>query len=469
MKDKKIQGKNKKKRNLKEQGITLIALVVTIILLLILAGVTISQIAGSNGLFQRARQAVEKYKNAAEEEQIQIGMLEQYVTDFSVVGGDEGENKASITIETFTVEGNPKEQTITVNLTIEGQASKIEYSIDNGKEWITEEKGKTEYEHTFEELALGKSYIVRVKVYDTDGKYVEAISDIVTLSNSITAEEKDVLRDKTYLAEDGSIKTGTMPNNGAVNKTLNAGESYEIPEGYHDGKGTVTVSELSNQTPGDAKAEEILSGKKAWVDGTLITGKMANNGEINETLSAGGEKVIPAGYTSGGTITVKTLREQTPGDATAAQILNTKKAWVNGGQVTGNMPDKSNSTVTANSVTTDGDYTLITIPEAGYYSTKSKIKTLSSNIDASSFIAGAGFFIGLGPITAEYDGIVFSNCSRGEKNDTGPCWCRILINGVIKASINSNQRISTNFKKGDTIQAESSSSGYTYNTYVYLK
>ena len=94
MKDTEIQEKanihlklqnNKKVQKLKEKGITLIALVVTIILLLILVGVTISQIAGSNGLFQRARQAVEKYKNAAEEEQIQIGMLEQYVSDFSVV------------------------------------------------------------------------------------------------------------------------------------------------------------------------------------------------------------------------------------------------------------------------------------------------------------------------------------------------------------------------------------------------
>ena len=38
-------------RSLKEKGITLIALVVTIIILLILAGVTIGMITGNRGLF----------------------------------------------------------------------------------------------------------------------------------------------------------------------------------------------------------------------------------------------------------------------------------------------------------------------------------------------------------------------------------------------------------------------------------
>ena len=324
-----LQLEYKKKQKIKENGITLIALVVTIILLLLLAGVTISQIAGSNGLFQRTRQTVEKYKNSAEEEQIQIGMLEQYVSDFSVVGGDEGEDKASVTIETLTVEGNPKEQKITVNLTIEGQASKIEYSINNGKDWIEDEtiaEEKTEYEHIFKDLALGKSYYVRVKVYDTDGKYVEAISDIVTLSNEMTATEADVLATKTFLAKDGSV----------------------------------------------------------------LTGKMKNNGQISGELSAGDTKEIPAGYTSGGKITVQTLKEQTPGDATKGDILDGKKAWVEGTQLTGSMPNKSGQTVTASSVSNDGTYTTLTIPNSGYYSTTSKIKTLNDNLNCDIKIKKEG-------------------------------------------------------------------------------
>ncbi len=90
MKDKKIQEKEKinmqlqnkeKVQELKEKGITLIALVVTIIILLILVGVTISQLSGENGLIRKAKEVAEKYKNASEEELIQLGQLEQYVTD----------------------------------------------------------------------------------------------------------------------------------------------------------------------------------------------------------------------------------------------------------------------------------------------------------------------------------------------------------------------------------------------------
>ena len=87
--------KKKKVKKLKEKGITLIALVVTIIILLILVGVTISQITGENGLIKRAKEAVERYKNASEEELIQLGKINQYVSDFEIIGGNEGEENLS--------------------------------------------------------------------------------------------------------------------------------------------------------------------------------------------------------------------------------------------------------------------------------------------------------------------------------------------------------------------------------------
>ncbi len=73
MKDKKIQRKSnlqfqKKRKKLKEKGITLIALVVTIIILLILAGVTLNMAISGDGLFSKARNAADKYKKAQEDE-----------------------------------------------------------------------------------------------------------------------------------------------------------------------------------------------------------------------------------------------------------------------------------------------------------------------------------------------------------------------------------------------------------------
>lgn len=50
----------------------------------------------------------------------------------------------------------------------------------------------------------------------------------------------EVLSGKTFTNDNGA-QTGTMTNNGAVTQTLAAGDSYTIPEGYHNGSGIVTA------------------------------------------------------------------------------------------------------------------------------------------------------------------------------------------------------------------------------------
>ena len=57
----------------KENAITLVALIVTIIILVILAGITINALTGENGLFTRAKKADKAYENAQELEKNQIG------------------------------------------------------------------------------------------------------------------------------------------------------------------------------------------------------------------------------------------------------------------------------------------------------------------------------------------------------------------------------------------------------------
>ena len=52
----------------KNTGITLIALVVTIIVLLILAGVSISMLTGQNGILNRASEAKEKTEDVQKDE-----------------------------------------------------------------------------------------------------------------------------------------------------------------------------------------------------------------------------------------------------------------------------------------------------------------------------------------------------------------------------------------------------------------
>lgn len=67
--------------NRKNAGITLVALVITIIVLLILAGITISQLSNS-GLFDKSKQAKEQYQNAQDYEEEQIAKYSNDINSY---------------------------------------------------------------------------------------------------------------------------------------------------------------------------------------------------------------------------------------------------------------------------------------------------------------------------------------------------------------------------------------------------
>ena len=67
----------------RDNGITLIALVVTIVVLLILAGVSISLIVDNNGVIQKSKEARTQTKEAKEKEEITLAVAGSY--------GDNGE------------------------------------------------------------------------------------------------------------------------------------------------------------------------------------------------------------------------------------------------------------------------------------------------------------------------------------------------------------------------------------------
>jgi len=62
-----------------KKGITLIALVITIIILIILAGVAINLSIGDNGIFSKAKQAKEEYANAQGYEETQINSIDSEI------------------------------------------------------------------------------------------------------------------------------------------------------------------------------------------------------------------------------------------------------------------------------------------------------------------------------------------------------------------------------------------------------
>ena len=136
-----------------------------------------------------------------------------------------------------------------------------------------------------------------------------------------------------------------MVDNGAKTASLRPGSVYQIPKGYHNGSGKVTVTRLSDETVGTATEDDILAGKTAWVDGVKVVGSMINQGAKTTSLNADQSYTIPAGYHNGsGKVTANSLANQTSATAIAGDILSGKNAWVNGVKVNGSMANQGAKT-----------------------------------------------------------------------------------------------------------------------------
>ena len=77
----------------KNKGITLIALVITIIVLLILAGVALATLTGNTSIIDNANNAVERYNASANNDQNVINQVEnlfaKYLGENSTAGDDD--------------------------------------------------------------------------------------------------------------------------------------------------------------------------------------------------------------------------------------------------------------------------------------------------------------------------------------------------------------------------------------------
>ena len=68
------------KKKVENAGITLIALIVTIVILLILAGVTLNLVLGDNGIISKAKEAKEKTIAAQQKESLELSYIDAIIS-----------------------------------------------------------------------------------------------------------------------------------------------------------------------------------------------------------------------------------------------------------------------------------------------------------------------------------------------------------------------------------------------------
>lgn len=77
--------------------------------------------------------------------------------------------------------------------------------------------------------------------HDKSGNTITGTCDYDVNSKDATVGVAEILKGKTAYAG-GKKLTGTMPNNGAVSLTIDTVDgTVKIPQGYHDGSGTVQI------------------------------------------------------------------------------------------------------------------------------------------------------------------------------------------------------------------------------------
>lgn len=109
-----------------------------------------------------------------------------------------------------------------------------------------------------------------ITAHDKSGVSVTGTCLFDVDSSDATASVAEILEGKTVYAR-GAMLTGTMPNNGAVERVVESKEQeIVIPQGYHDGSGKVTIStvEQAKLIPGNVREGVTILGVEGAMSGS---------------------------------------------------------------------------------------------------------------------------------------------------------------------------------------------------------
>ena len=288
------------------RGITIISLVVTIVVLLILAGVSISTLVGENGVVDNAKKIQnDTYYQIASEEVNQLVLehkltkkdetLEEFLTskvpsridgvtrkdDNTLIVKKNGyeieveEVKAesqTLTLDVVpyvgTYDGQPHDMLTSVN--VSPSDAKVEYSIDNGKTYI----------ENIPQIINASSVSVIVKA-SRIGYKTETVTKTAVVNKAEgklkLSETSGTITYPNNTAFTVSENTGTLSvysNNSNIATASVSGNTVAVKSGTTAGKATITVTsaEASNYTAKSATYEATVNNGTISLSATPYTG-----------------------------------------------------------------------------------------------------------------------------------------------------------------------------------------------------
>ena len=348
------------KQNLKERGngkngITLIALVITIIVLLILVGVTIATLTGDNGILTKAQNAKEKNAQKTVEEQIKLAVqaskineglvidkdiLEQELTNngieitksendelpwtvkkdgyvYTISKNGEVKEKEGIAITTGDIEilkGSTKGKKVSAQI-LSGETGTIKWE-STGNITISATEGNEITVNVNSNANAGDTATITARI---DGKtYQDSINvKIVTQVTSVTAEKIEVsIGDKKKIE-----KITAMPENA---------EGIEVTSYVSQDTTKVTVDEKTGEVTGVQEGETTVTiSAKGKLSGAVVTGTCS----VKVTKLDHSEVVVPTITATGNLANKPNIKEVRQGNIPIPQGYNYIKGDKIGGAV----------------------------------------------------------------------------------------------------------------------------------------
>ncbi len=348
------------KQNLKERGngkngITLIALVITIIVLLILAGVTIATLTGDNGILTKAQNAKEKNAQKTVEEQINLAVqasrineglvinkeiLEQELTNngieitksendelpwtvkkdgyvYTISENGEIKEKEGIAITTGDIEilkGSTKGKKVSAQI-LSGETGTIKWE-HTGNITLSATEGNEITVNVNSNANAGDTATITARI---DGKtYQDSINvKIVTQVTSVTAEKIEVsIGDKKKIE-----KITATPENA---------EGIEVTSYVSQDTTKVTVDEKTGEVTGVQEGETTVTiSAKGKLSGAVVTGTCS----VKVTKLDHSEVVVPTITATGNLANKPNIKEVRQGNIPIPQGYNYIKGDKIGGAV----------------------------------------------------------------------------------------------------------------------------------------